>query len=141
MRFTVRLLSTCLCLVLTPAFFAQDPVAEKPAAYLGDPRFVSAMLDAKKLTKDRQYPFAEDAYKKASKIAGGKDAACLKALLALQSKVGDNKAAASTAQSLEAIASTPQERSEAQVSHGVALYRQAGEKGKPELLRAARRRL
>ena len=44
------------------------------------------MAEAKQLVHDRQYAFAIDKYKKANKIAGGKDRDSLKKLLDLQFK-------------------------------------------------------
>jgi thiol-disulfide isomerase/thioredoxin len=126
-------LTACLCAALfSPAVLAQDA-----PAYTKDPKFAASMADAKKLASQREYGFAIDSYKKASKIAEGKSAACLQALMDLQSKIGDYKAAAATASALEAIAATPQLKAEAEVDRGIQFYRQAGEKGKPDLLHAA----
>ena len=54
--------------------------------------------------------FAIDAYKKASKIAAGKDADCLEALRS-PDEAGSYKDAAATATALEAIATTPADKS------------------------------
>ena len=131
-RFSVFFLFCLGAIPLIPALYAQDT-----AAYKNDPKFISSMAEAKKLIHDRQYAFAIDSYKKANKIAGGKDAGCLQGLLDIQMSVADYKAAGITASALESIAATPQEKAVAEVSHGRALYLQAGEKGKPELLHAA----
>jgi thiol-disulfide isomerase/thioredoxin len=117
------------CLSLLPA--------QTPPAYSSNPKFVSAMADAKKMTHARQYGDAIDAYKKANKIAAGKDADCLRLLFSLQMKTGSYKDAVASSAELEAIAVTPGERSFAEGSHGHALYLQAGDKNKTDLLNAA----
>jgi thiol-disulfide isomerase/thioredoxin len=95
------------------------------------------MAEAKQLTAQRQYPFAIDAYKKANKIAAGKDADCLEKLYSLQLKIGSYKDAAATAAALEAIAANPADTSFAEISRGRALAAQAGDKNKPDLLNSA----
>jgi hypothetical protein len=64
------------------------------------------MAEAKQLERQRQTLFAIEAYKKASKIAQGKDSACLETIFTLQMKSGSFKDAAVTAAALEAIAAT-----------------------------------
>jgi thiol-disulfide isomerase/thioredoxin len=126
--------------ILLPALFLSClPLlaAQTPPTYKSDPRFVSAIADAKKMTHDRQYPYAIDAYKKANKIAAGKDADCLRQLFSLQMKNGNFKDAAATSVALEAIAASPAEKSYAESSRGHALYYQAGDKNKPDILNAA----
>ncbi|NYF79089.1 TlpA disulfide reductase family protein [Granulicella arctica] len=130
----VLLVATCLFRDSSSSpLIAQDAAS----AYKTNPKFISAMAEAKKLEQDRQYIFATDSYKKANKIAGGKDEGCLESLTELQIKIGDYKAAAITAAAAEEIAATPRDKSAAEMSRGVALYRQAGDKGKPDLLHAA----
>jgi thiol-disulfide isomerase/thioredoxin len=111
--------------------------AQAPPAYQTDPKFVSAIADAKKLTHERQYLFAVEAYKKANKIAAGKDVDCLKSLYSLEMKIAEYKDAAATATALQAIASNPTDKSYAESSRGHALYLQAGDKNKTDLLTAA----
>ena len=111
--------------------------AQAPPDYRSNPKFISAIAEAKKLTHERQYDFAIDAYKKASKIAAGKDANCLETMYSLQLKIGTYKDAAATAAALEAIATNPADKSYAESSRGQALYLQAGEKNKTDLLNAA----
>jgi len=111
--------------------------AQAPPDYRSNPKFISAIAEAKKLTHERRYDFAIDAYKKANKIAAGKDADCLKALFSLQMKIASFKDAAATAAALEAIASNPTDKSFAESSRGRALYLQAGDKNKTDLLTAA----
>jgi thiol-disulfide isomerase/thioredoxin len=111
-------------------------VATDPAL-AANPKYAEAMADAKHLTKKQQYIFAEDAYKKASKIAGGKDWASLEGLYITQLTVGSFKDAVGTAKALEAIASTPADKSSAETDQGRALFMQAGDKDKVELLQSA----
>lgn len=115
----------------TPAVTAVDP------ALAANPKYVAAMAEGKEMQRKRQLSFAADAYKKASKIADGKDPICLDSLYTVQIGMGSYKDAAKTAEALQAIATTPPERSIAEADRGNALYLQAGDKGKPELLEAA----
>ncbi len=127
----VILLATALicCPILSvPTLHAQDT-----PAYQTDPRFVSSIAEGKKLTQERRYDFAIDAYKKANKLASGKDAETLKTLFSLQLKTGSYKDAAGSATTLESIAKTPVEKSYAESSRGHALYLQSGDKNKNEL--------
>ena len=111
--------------------------AQSPEAYKSDPKFQSALTEAKQLERTHRYSFAVDAYKKANKIAGGKDIVCLSDLYNLQFKTGSYKDAAQTASSMLAIAANPKDRSVSESNRGLALFEQAGDKGKAELLQAA----
>lgn len=125
-----RLSLAFLCLAL-PA------LPQTPETYKSDPKFVSAVADGKKLAAQHNYIFAIEAYKKASKVAANKDVAVLNELYRIQLLTGSYKDAAVTASSLDAIATNPAEKSIAESSRGYALYLQAGEKGKPDLIKAA----
>ena len=111
--------------------------AQSPAGYQANPKFVSTMADAKKQAHERQYDFAIDSYKKACKIAEEKDTGCLTELYTLQMKTGSFKDAAVTAVSLEAIAPNQEEKSYAETKRGHALFHQAGDKNKTDLLTAS----
>jgi len=111
--------------------------AQAPDGYKSDPKFISAMAEAKKLASQHEYSFAIDSYKKANKIAGGNDVKCLDEIFNIQITIGNYKDAANTASALEAIVTNPSDKSYAEGSRGFALFQQAGEKGKPELLKAA----
>jgi thiol-disulfide isomerase/thioredoxin len=111
--------------------------AEDNGDYRSNPKFQSAMTEAKQLEKQRNYVFAVDSYKKANKIAAGKDADCLKALYDLQIKVGSYKEAAATAASMEAVATTPIQKSKAESDRGYALLLEAGDKNRADPLNAA----
>ena len=52
--------------------------------YLTNPKYLAAIAEAKKCVAQRLYTFAEDAYKKANKIAGGKDPKSLHEIYDLQ---------------------------------------------------------
>ncbi|HEX4575863.1 MAG TPA: TlpA disulfide reductase family protein [Edaphobacter sp.] len=118
-------------LVCSLALHAQSP------DYKSNPKFTAAMAEAKQLEKERQIAFAIDAYKKASKIAQGKDSAALESLYSLQMKTGSFKDAVVTASALEAIAANPADQSYAETKRGHALFFQAGDKNKADLLNAA----
>jgi thiol-disulfide isomerase/thioredoxin len=111
--------------------------AQSPDAYKSDPKFQKALAEAKQLERTHRYAFAVDAYKKASKIAGGKDIVCLNDLYSLQFNLGNYKDAAQTASSMLVIAVNPKDRSISESNLGLALFEQAGDKGKPELLQTA----
>jgi thiol-disulfide isomerase/thioredoxin len=117
-----------LCL---PTLHSQDT-----SDYKSNPKFQAAMTEAKRLQKERQLFFALDEYKKANKIAAGKDAACLNTMLDLQMNGGSYKDAATTASALEAIATNPLEKSRAETARGRALAIEAGDK-KRDLLNNA----
>jgi len=115
---------------------AQTSATADPV-FLANPKYVSAMAEAKDLMRHRQTLFAIDVYKKASKAVDGKDAVCLGDLFEAQIAVTKYKDAEQTAQALEAIATSPAAKSSAETDRGRALFWEAGDKAKPELLQAA----
>jgi thiol-disulfide isomerase/thioredoxin len=117
-----------LGLFLLPALHAQSATD-----YKSNPKFQSSIAEAKKLKQERQVLFAIEAYKKANKIAEGKDADCLTEIYTLQISVGSYKDAAATATSLVSVATTPLLKSRAEANRGYALYLQAGDKNKSDL--------
>jgi thiol-disulfide isomerase/thioredoxin len=130
-RLSAGIISASLCALSLLAS------AQQPADYKTDPKFISTVNDAKKLVSQRQIFFAIDAYKKANKIANGKCAECLHQIYNLQLQTASYKDAVATANALAELATTPADKSFAEADRGYALYMQAGEKGKPELLNAA----
>ncbi len=130
-------LACCLLTVCLTATLSAQTSENSSSSYKENPKFLSALKDAKQYLGQRQYIFAEDAYKKANKIAGGQDFTTLKGLFDLQNDLGHFKDAVGTASQMEAIATTPTAKSTAQTFRGLALYRQSGEKYKTELLQAA----
>ena len=111
--------------------------AQSAPDYKSNPKFTAALAEAKQLEKQRQVFFAIEAYKKANKIAQGKDSAVLETIFTLQMKYGSFKDAAVTAVALEAIAANPTDKSYAETKRGHALFFQAGDKNKADLLNAA----
>jgi len=137
-------LSSCLlalCLATPVITLAQDsgntPASPSAPAYQSNPKYIAAIAEAKKCAAQHQFNFAEDAFKKANKIAGGQDSKSLQAIFDLQLSTGEYKDAVATATHLDEIAITPIEKASAEVNHGQALLLQAGEKGKPEQIQAA----
>jgi len=124
-------------LILTCLFAFSPAFSQTVESYRSNPKFVKAIAEATHLEKQRQYAFAIDTYKKANKIADGKDAASLDKIFALQMKIGSYKDAANTAAALQAVVQGPNNKSIAESDRGYALFYQAGDKGKTELLKAA----
>jgi thiol-disulfide isomerase/thioredoxin len=123
--------------ILVCSLIALSPLRAQDASdYKANPKFQDAMKEAKLLEKQQRYVFAVDAYKKANKLAAGRDIDCLQALFELQIKTGDYKNAVTTATSLEAIASTPALKSDAESKRGQALYLQAADKKRDLLTNA-----
>jgi thiol-disulfide isomerase/thioredoxin len=125
----VLLICSTLCLPTAHPQTAPD--------YKSDPKFQTAIAEGKKLKHDRQIFFAIDAYKKASKIANGRDLDVLNEIFALQLSTGNYKDAVATASSLEAASTTPILKSRAEANRGYALFLQAGEKYKPDVMNAS----
>jgi thiol-disulfide isomerase/thioredoxin/Flp pilus assembly protein TadD len=113
------------------------PASTTDPALKANPNYTAAMAEAKKREFLRQFGFAEDYYRKACKIADGKDPNCLNALFALQLRRGDYKDALKTVDALGALATTPESRAVIALDRGTVLYQQAGEKARPEQLEAA----
>ncbi len=106
------LLATLFCCSLSLLATLQS---QSPADYKSNPKFISAMAEAKQESRNtHEYIFAIDSYKKACKIAEQKDEACLSQLYTLQMKTGLFKDAVVTASALEAIAAKPTDKSYAE---------------------------
>jgi thiol-disulfide isomerase/thioredoxin len=95
------------------------------------------MAEGKELEHKRQYEFAIDSYRKANKIAGGKDSVSLNKVFDLSLKTGNFKDAIACANALEAAARSPKERSGAEAARGRAIYAEMGDKTKTDKLQAA----
>jgi thiol-disulfide isomerase/thioredoxin len=126
----------CAAQDATPPAATAAPAPAKPA-YLSDPKFISAMAEARDLERRREYLFAVDGYKKANKLAGGGCFNCLDKALTLQLALGSSKDAIATASQMESIATSPLEKSLAASARGKAILAQAGDKPKPAQLDAA----
>jgi len=137
-RLSSCLLALCVATPLTTLAQITAQVSTPSAPeYQTNPKYLAAIAEAKKCTTQHQFTFAEDAYKKANKIAGGQDLKSLHAIFDLQLSMGEYKDAAATAAQLETLAVSPAEKAPAEIYRGQALFLQAGEKGKPELVQAA----
>ena len=136
MRSSTVLTAIVFCSLACLSTLRAQSAAQSAPDYKSNPKYQSAMADAKQLQKEQQIYFAMEAYKKANKIAEGKDPDCLKALLALQMKTGSFKDAVPTATALEALASTPIQKSRAESDLGYVLFLEAGDK-KRDLLTSA----
>jgi thiol-disulfide isomerase/thioredoxin len=127
---------TALFFCLSPASFAQT----RPA-YKTNPKFQTAISDAKLLAENQDYDDAIASYKEANEIARGKDKGVLHALLELQTTNGNYDDATTTAHAFAAIATTPAEKSYAETSKGRVLFLQAepqsGTQFDPALLHSA----
>jgi thiol-disulfide isomerase/thioredoxin len=133
MRRSIPLAALLLC-----SLFCRPTIqAQTTPDYKSNPKFQSAIAEAKQLKHQREIFFAIEAYKKANKIADGKDLDTLNEIFALQLSTGNYKDAVTTASSLEAASTTPIQKSHAEANRGYALFLQAGEKNKPDLLNAA----
>jgi thiol-disulfide isomerase/thioredoxin len=133
-----RLFSCLLALSLAAPLITLAQVSTAASAdYLTNPKYLAAIAEGKKCAAQRLYTFAEDAYKKANKIAGGKDPKSLHEIFELQIGLHEYKEAVLTATQLDEIAATPTEKAAAEVDRGRALFYQAGDKGKQELVQAA----
>ena len=71
--------------------------AQTAPSYKTDPKFAASIAEGKKLAAQQRFAFAIDAYKKANKIAGGKDLDCLDQIFNLQIRSGEYKDAVRTA--------------------------------------------
>lgn len=105
----------------------ETAIAAAPAAP-SDPKYLAAMSEAKQLVHDRQYGFAIDKYKKANKIAGGKDPESLRKMLDLQFLTGQYKDAIGTAAMIETCAATLAAKSRAESDRGRAIFLEMGDK-------------
>jgi thiol-disulfide isomerase/thioredoxin len=121
----VRLVTQVLPLAIVLCFLSHVMVAQTPPGYRSNPKFKAAVSDGKLLADNQDYEDAIASYQEANEIAGGKDKACLRALIELQIKNGDYDDAIGTAHVFQAIAITPAEKSYAEASRGRVFFLQA----------------
>ncbi len=105
-------------------------------AYTSDVKYQAAMAEGAHLMRQKQFGFAADSYRKANKIAGGGCLECLKAQYGAQMAGGRFKDAASTAEGMEGLVTTPSSRSVVVYWRANALFEAAGDKPKPDKLEA-----
>jgi len=142
--FLFALSTACLAFSLAGVPSAHAQVKEDAAARAQnasdtptDPKYLAAMAEGGKLSRERQYGFAIDEYKKANKIAGGKDRKSLGEIYDLQIKTAQYKDAIAIASLLEQAARTPVEKSVAESDRGRAIFFEVGDKNKVDKLEAA----
>jgi thiol-disulfide isomerase/thioredoxin len=105
-------------------------------AYERDPKFVASLREGGVLLREKRGGFAEVAYKKANKIAGGQCKRCLDGLWHAQMMQGDYKDAAATAAALEPLQTQPTGKAWTLMLRAQAMTAQAGRKPKPQQLEA-----
>jgi thiol-disulfide isomerase/thioredoxin len=130
----LTLLIAVLCLGVIPQSSLH---AQSPSDYQSNVKFQAAIAEGKQWKHKRQLLSALDSYKKASKIADNKDAACLREIYDLQIGMGSYKDAVNTASMLITVVTTSVEKSSAESNRGYALLLQAGDKNKADLLKEA----
>jgi thiol-disulfide isomerase/thioredoxin len=142
MRSICSVLTAAVLMLAMPRVGAQETSAAAGApsdakAYTTNPKWMAAMREGQVYLRKHQPGFAKDDFNKASKIAGGPCWECLDWLLSAQLAEGDYKAAIATTEKLEAMATTPLERSMVEYRRGDAILLKAGDKPKPEPLEQA----
>src|SRR5262245_21659904 len=86
-------------------------ISANAQTYKSDPHYRAAVAEGKNLALQQRYFFAIDAYRKANKIAGGKDTSSLDEIYTLQLRAADYKGAIKTSDEILALATNAQERS------------------------------
>jgi thiol-disulfide isomerase/thioredoxin len=131
-----RLLCTLSLVATSVLAFGQASNPTPTPAWRSDPKFVDTMKEAKQFEKQKRAGFAEDAYKKANKIAGGQCTECLEGIYNMQMWQGEDKDAIATVNTMLALDTDPRARSADQTELAQALLARAGKKPKPEQLDA-----
>jgi thiol-disulfide isomerase/thioredoxin len=119
-RVTQALLLASLTFSLSATSLAQ-PVRD----YRANPKFQTAIGDAKLLAENQEYDLAIASYEEANEIAGGKDKPCLRAIIDLEITSGHYDEAIATAHAFRVIATTPAEKSYAESTRGRVFFLQA----------------
>jgi thiol-disulfide isomerase/thioredoxin len=138
--------SRLCCLVVlfaAGALNAQTAAVGAPATpanapgYASDPKFVTSLREANEYLRQKRSQFAEDAFKKANKVAGGQCERCLDGMWKAQMMQGEYKEAIATATAMEPLETLPTDKAWALLLRGQAMVAQAGKKPKPQQLEAA----
>lgn len=95
------------------------------------------MREGKTDLHDRKPEFAKDDFNKANKIAGGACWDCLDGLYSAQLAEGDYKRAIETTEKMEALTTSPFQKSLVGTKRADVILAKAGEKAKPEQLEQA----
>jgi thiol-disulfide isomerase/thioredoxin len=106
-------------------------------SYTTNPKWVAAMREGKMYLRERKPAFAKDDFNKANKIAGGACWECLDGLYSAQFADGDYKGAIETTEKMEALTTSPVQKSLVEIKRGDAILAKAGERPKPEQLEQA----
>ncbi|HXS13491.1 MAG TPA: redoxin family protein [Acidobacteriaceae bacterium] len=137
------LLTASIVVVSALPSFAQSP-AVTPAggptdasSYTTNPKWVAAMREGRTFLHDRKPEFAKGDFNKANKIAGGSCWECLDGVFSAQFAEGDYKAAIETTEKMEALTTSPMQKSLVEADRGDAILAKAGAKAKPEQLEQA----
>jgi len=137
------LLAASIVLVSALPSVAQNPDATAAggptdaSSYTTNPKWVEAMREGKMFLRERKPAFAKDDFNKANKIAGGACWECMDGLYSAQFAEGDYKGAIETAGKMEALTTSPVQKSGAETKRGDAILAKAGDKPKPEQLEQA----
>jgi peroxiredoxin len=137
------LLAASIVLVSALSLFAQSPIATlaggptDASSYTTNPKWTAAMREGSMYLRERKPQFARDDFNKANKIAGGSCWDCLDGLYSAQLAEGDYKGAIETTEKMEAVTTSPFQKSLVEFKRGDAMLAKAGEKAKPEQLEQA----
>lgn len=128
-----------LLAVASLALCSQVRAAGPAPAYATNPDFLKAQEQARSLAKHPgDLRFAGDAWRKANRIAGGACMDCYLGMIQVAKALGEAKDMAKYAGEMDAAATTPSERSTAELYLGYAYMTQSGrEKPRPALLEQA----
>jgi thiol-disulfide isomerase/thioredoxin len=121
----LRLAAPALCLAALLCSLSPPSSAQAVRDYTTNPKFRTAISDAKLLASNQEYDLAIASYEEANEIAGGKDKGCLRAIIDLEITSGRYDEAIGTAHALRVIAATPAEKSYAEATRGRVLFLQA----------------
>ena len=137
------LLAASIILVSALPSVAQNPDATaaggptEASSYTTNPKWVEAMREGKMFLRERKPAFAKDDFNKANKIAGGACWECMDGLYSAQFAEGDYKGAIETTQKMEALTTSPFQKSVVESKRGDAILAKAGDKPKAEQLEQA----
>jgi thiol-disulfide isomerase/thioredoxin len=131
-----------ICLAAAVAWLVPALPAQPKPSYKSNPKFKTALSDAKLLADNQDYDDAIASYQEANDIADGRCSPCLRAVIELQIQNGDYDEAIASARAFKTFAVAPADKSFAEASRGRALFLQSepektGSPYNPDLLHAA----
>jgi thiol-disulfide isomerase/thioredoxin len=121
----MRLIASALLLASLIFSLFSPSVAQPVRDYTSNPKFRTAISDAKLLATNQEYDLAIASYEEANEIAGAKDKDCLRAITDLEITSGRYDEAIAAAHAFRVIAATPAEKSYAEATLGRVLFLQA----------------